>query len=154
APVVGRGLGVVEDGGDLLQVLGAVEERDVAERLAGEQGEPFGGDLEDLVALEGRGGDVLGGELAVFGVVGPERERVLGGEIGHAGGSQGVRDQGPGDAPPGRRRARSSRASQSSRTTAAETCPERSASMNRRSIAASWKMRATDARRSLLSASG
>ena len=75
AAVVGRGLGVVEDRGDLREVRRAVEERDVAERLACQYGERLGGDLEDLLSFERAVGDVLRGEEAVRVASGPSGKR-------------------------------------------------------------------------------
>ena len=65
AAVVRRGLGVVEDRGDLRQVRGPVEEGDVAEGLASDERQRLGRDLEDLLALERRDRDEVGRDLAV-----------------------------------------------------------------------------------------
>ena len=59
APIVGRGLGVVEDGGDLREVRRAIEERDVAKSLSCQSRERLGRDLEDLLSLECRRRDEL-----------------------------------------------------------------------------------------------
>ena len=45
--VVGRGLGIVEDGRELSQVTGAEEVRDLEHRGLGEQGERLGVDLHE-----------------------------------------------------------------------------------------------------------
>ena len=77
AAVVRGRLGVGEDRRHLLEVLGAKEEGDVPQRLVGEEREPLGIHLEDLLAVELRGGDVLLGQEAVLCRVLPQRERVL-----------------------------------------------------------------------------
>ena len=42
--IVGAGFGVIEDGGQLCQVIGAKQVRDVVERLVGQQSKDFGFD--------------------------------------------------------------------------------------------------------------
>ena len=83
--VVGRRLGVVEDGRQLGEVAGPQQVGDVAHGLAGEQRERLGLDLQEALAggLEGR--HAVGREQPVGGVVRPERQQVLVGELGHSG---------------------------------------------------------------------
>ena len=103
--VVGRGLGVVEDRGDLLEVLGPQEEGAVVERLLRQEGERLRLDLEDLPALEDGRLDALLREQAVGGVVGPERAAVPGSGRGAWHGAEARRLSRPrraGAAPPSR----------------------------------------------------
>ena len=86
--VVGRGLGVVEDGGNLCEVLRAKEEGRVAHRLLRNEGEDVGVNLEDFATLEGRGGDAFFRKQAILGVVRAEREGVLVGKSGRGHGGQ------------------------------------------------------------------
>ncbi len=84
ATIVVRGLGVVEDRCDLLQVPLAVEERDLAERFAGEEGERLRCDAEHILAVEALNGDVVlrkGAELRGVGALEGEEIRVA--EIRH-----------------------------------------------------------------------
>ena len=79
AAVVGRGLGVGEDGGDLLEVRGAEHEGAVLHRLVGEDLEGLGFDdqhvlVAELLDLHEVGGRV---DFAVLGRVGPEGEHFL-----------------------------------------------------------------------------
>ena len=83
AAVVLRGLGVVEDGGELGEVPGPVEERDVAEGLPRDEGEGLGGDLQDLLAVERRDGHEVGGDLAVGRLLLRDREGLHVAELGH-----------------------------------------------------------------------
>ena len=83
AAVVLRGLGVVEDGGELGEVRRPVEERHVAERLARDQGEGLGSDLQDLLALEPGHGHEVGGDLAVGRLLLRDREGLQVAELGH-----------------------------------------------------------------------
>jgi hypothetical protein len=76
-------MGVSEDRRHLLEVLGAKQEGDVPQRLVGEEREPLGVHLEDLLAVELRGGDVLLGEEAILCRVLPQGERVLVRECRH-----------------------------------------------------------------------
>jgi hypothetical protein len=63
--VVGRRLGVIEDGGDLLEMFRPQVERRVVEGVAGEEREGFRGHLEDFLPLEVGGTDALAGQQAV-----------------------------------------------------------------------------------------
>ncbi len=82
--VVGRCLGVVEDGGQLGEVAGSEEVGDVAHGLAREQGEGLGLDLQEALAGSLEGGDVVRREQPVGGVVRPERQHVVVDELGHS----------------------------------------------------------------------
>mmetsp|Transcript_29571 Transcript_29571/g.50209 ORF Transcript_29571/g.50209 Transcript_29571/m.50209 type:complete len:587 (-) Transcript_29571:115-1875(-) len=64
-PVVGRGLGVLQDLRQLPQVRGAQEVRNVHHRLRGEQAQGLGLDLQELHAIHCDGADVVGGQLLV-----------------------------------------------------------------------------------------
>ena len=75
--VVGRGLGVVEDGGDLLEVLRPKEEIDVVEGLVRQQRERLGIDGEQLFVADLFDADVFLRQQAVFGVIGAEFEEFL-----------------------------------------------------------------------------
>src|SRR5660398_277963 len=71
---------------------------DASKRLLGEEREPLGIDLEDLLSVELRGGDVLLGQEAVLCRVLPQRERVLVREFRHRfapfeGGVRGVKNR-------------------------------------------------------------
>ena len=68
---------VIEDGGDLLQVLRPQEEIDVMKRLVREQRERLGIDDEHLLIAEFFDANVILGQQAVFGVVGAEFEERL-----------------------------------------------------------------------------
>ena len=75
--VVVASLGVREDRGDLLKVLGAEVEIDIMQRLVGEQREGLRGDLEDRLAGELGDGHMLLGQQAVLRAVRAQRKRVL-----------------------------------------------------------------------------
>ena len=83
AAIVPGRLGIVENCRDLGQVACPVQERDVAEGLAGQERERFGLDLEDLLALERRGRDKIGVKAAIGGGIRPQRERGLISELWH-----------------------------------------------------------------------
>jgi hypothetical protein len=68
-------LGVIEDGGDLLQVLRPQEEIDVVEGLVRQQRERLGIDDEHLLIAELFDADVFLRQQAVFGVVGSPSSR-------------------------------------------------------------------------------
>ena len=80
--VVGRRLGVVEDGGELREVPGPQQVRDLEHRRLGEQGERLGLDLQEPPAAGLERRHVVGGEQAVRRFVGAEREHLLVGEVG------------------------------------------------------------------------
>jgi hypothetical protein len=75
--VVGRRLRVLEDGGDLLEMLRAQEEIRVVVGLPRDIGQRLRRDLQDLPALEGGGRDALLAEQAILGVIGAEGEGIL-----------------------------------------------------------------------------
>ncbi len=83
APVVLRGLGVVEDGGELRQVPGPVEKRHVAEGLPRDEGEGLGGDLQDLLVVEPGHGHEIGGDVAIGRLLLRDREGLHVAELGH-----------------------------------------------------------------------
>ena len=83
--VVGRRFGIVEDRGELGEVAGPQQVRDVEHRGLGEQRERLGLDLQEAAAAGLERRHVVGGEQAVRRVVGAERKQVLVDEIGHAG---------------------------------------------------------------------
>ena len=75
--IVGAGFGVIEDGGELCQVIGAKEVRDVVERLVGEQSQNFGlygherapTGVDDFDSL---GGDEAKGSIGAAGLPGQQ----------------------------------------------------------------------------------
>ena len=85
AVVVGR-LGVVENGGDLLEMAAAQLEGDGLDGLVGEEGEGLGGDFEDGPAIDLEGRDMIAADFLVFGFVGAEGKGGLVVEIHGIGG--------------------------------------------------------------------
>ncbi len=75
--IVRGGLGVVEDGGDLLEMLRAEQERTVAHRLAGEVSQGLGVHLENLTACKRGGRDEVLCQEAIRRLVFTKRERFL-----------------------------------------------------------------------------
>ena len=82
-PVVGAGLGVVEDVAQLLQVAGAQVVRDVVHALVREPGERVGVDAQERLARDVEGLDTVGGEQPVGRLLRCEREQVGVDEVGH-----------------------------------------------------------------------
>jgi hypothetical protein len=82
--VVRRGLGIVEDGAELLQMAGAQQVRDVVEGVGGQRRDRLRRHLQHRMAVEAGLRDMIAGELAVLrGVVG-DLDQVAIGEFGHA----------------------------------------------------------------------
>jgi len=75
--VVRRRAGVVEDGGDLLEVFCPQQERTIAQGLGRQVGQCLGVDLEDLPAGQHRRGEIVRGQQAIGSFVRAERERFL-----------------------------------------------------------------------------
>jgi hypothetical protein len=83
APVVLRGLRILEHGRELGQVARTIKEGDVPERLACYEAQRFGSHLQDFLPLERGDRDVVRGDLAIRRLVLRERERLVVAEIGH-----------------------------------------------------------------------
>ena len=75
--IVFRGFGVIEDRGDLCEMVGAQREVDRFDCLGGKQRECLGRDFENRLAFEFRDRDMLGGNAFVFRRVGRERKGFL-----------------------------------------------------------------------------
>src|SRR2546421_316321 len=82
-PVVGGGLGVVQDRPELAQVAGPQQVGDVAHALAGEQRQHFGIHLEKFSAQRPAAPDSLCRQQAVLRGVLPEGQQIGVGELGH-----------------------------------------------------------------------
>ena len=85
--VIGRTLGILEDGGQLFQMGGSVEVGHLFEGGPGQQGQALGIDLEHAAAFKIRAAHVLIGQLAVWGVVRAQGKHGLVFMVGHCYGS-------------------------------------------------------------------
>ena len=87
--VVGRGLGVVEDLPELLEVPGSQVVGDLVHGQGGEPGQHLGLDGEEPVSAGGEAADAVRVDQPVGGLVGAEREQFREGELGHRPGNVG-----------------------------------------------------------------
>ena len=83
--IVGAGFGVIEDGGELCQVIGAKQVRDVVERLVGQQSKDVGFDGYKRAPAGVNDVDSLGGDKPIggFAAAGLPGQQIGVGEIRH-----------------------------------------------------------------------